>query len=221
MLNKVNVMKIFFLFLALVLCAFSRISYADWSIGIGVGDRHDGDRRDGGRDHRDEHNPYHWHDHPQYGWHSHFLPPGCYSIWVDGTRYFYDDGLYYTYIGAGDYVLVNPPLGAYVNAIPPDFQPVLVNGRTYYTDNGIYYVLTHHGYKVVPAPVVYIQPQIIEPPPQPVAASQGSFTVNIPNDNGGYLPVVITRSGSGYLGPQGEYYATFPSVTQLKAMYTK
>jgi len=226
--NKANVIKIFSLFLALGLVAFSRLSYADWSVGIGVGDRHDG-----GWDHRDEHNPYRWHDHPQYGWHSHFLPAGCFSIWVDGARYYYYDGLYYAYVGAGDYVLVNPPLGAYVSAIPPDFQPVLINGRTYYTDNGVYYVLTHHGYKVVSAPVVYAQPvQVIEAPPQqvvvtqpvvtqPVVNPESSFTVNVPNNSGGYSAVVITRSGSGYTGPQGEYYATFPTVSQLKAMYAK
>ena len=112
-----------------------KISYADWSIGIGVGDHHD-DR------YHDDHHYYGWHDHPHYGYHMHFLPAGYYTIWVGGMKYYYYDGLYYSYVGDGDYVLVNPPIGAYVNVIPPDFQPVSINGRIYYTNDGVYYVLT-------------------------------------------------------------------------------
>lgn len=232
MLSRSNVLKIFFGVFAIVLFAFSRISYADWSIGIGVGDHHD-DR------YHDDHHYYGWHDHPHYGYHMHFLPAGYYTIWVGGMKYYYYDGLYYSYVGDGDYVLVNPPIGAYVNVIPPDFQPVSINGRVYYTNDGVYYVLTHHGYKVVPQPVVYAQPpvQVIEAQPQqvvvqaaPVAPAvvstvpvdgQDTFPINVPNNSGGYSTVVIKKSGNGYVGPQGEFYATFPTVAQLKAMYVK
>jgi hypothetical protein len=223
-------MKIFFGVLALTLFAFSRVSYADWSIGIGVGDR---DHHEDRRDRRDDHQFYRWHDHPHYGWHMHYLPAGYFTIWAGGARYYYYDGLYYSYVGNGDYVLVNPPIGAYVTAIPPDFQPVFINGVTYYTDNGVYYILTrHHGYKVVAAPVVYAHPQpvvttvtIPQVPAtvvvQPAVAVQDTFPVNIPNNTGGYSTVVIKRSGNGYVGPQGEFYAQFPKVSQLKAMYGK
>ncbi len=225
MLSKLNIMKISFSFLVLTLFAFSGSSYADWSVGIGVGDEH----HDDWRDRHDDHHFYRWHDHPHYGYHMHFLPDGYYQIWVGGVRYFYYDGLYY--IREGDeFVLVNPPIGAYVSAIPPDFQPVSVNGRIYYTDNGVYYILTeHHGYKVVPQPVVYTQPEpVVYAPPQQVVVtqpapvySQDSFPINVPNNSGGYTTVLIKKSGSGYAGPQGEYYATFPTVAQLKAMYVK
>jgi len=235
MLTKANAMKISLSFLALTLCAVPKLSYADWSIGIGVGDRdhHDGgwDRRDDRRDdHRDDHRFYRWHDHPQYGLHIGFLPAGYFTIWAGGTRYYYYDGLYYTSVGYGDYVLVNPPIGAYVSAIPPDFQPVNINGRIYYTDGGVYYILTrYHGYKVVAAPLVYAQPQqvIVTQPvtnvvtTQAPAYDQDSFPVNIPNNNGGYTTVLIRKSGNGYVGPQGEFYATFPTVAQLKTMYVK
>jgi len=209
--------------LVLVFSAFPVISYADWSIGIGVGDHHDDHWG-----HRDDHRFYGWHDHPHWGMHIHFLPAGYFTVWVGGTRYYYYDGLYYNYVGDGDYVIVNPPVGAYVAAIPPDFQPVSINGRIYYTDNGVYYILTqHHGYKVVMAPVVYAQPAPVvyaQPVQQVVTAPAGdqdSFPVNIPNNSGGYSTVVIKKSGNGYVGPQGEFYATFPSVAQLKAMYGK
>jgi hypothetical protein len=137
---------------------------------------------------------------------------------VDGVRYYYYDGLYYVREGY-DYVLVSPPIGAYVNVIPPDFQPISINGRRYYTDNGIYYVLTeHNGYRVVSHPVMYAEPQqVIET--QPVTVD--TFPVNVPNNSGGYTTVVVKKSGNGYVGPQGEFYATFPSVSQLKTMYTK
>jgi hypothetical protein len=175
---------------------------------------------------------YRWREHPHYGWHIHYLPAGYFTIWAGGSRYYYYDGLYYTYVGDGDYVLVNPPIGAHVSAIPPDFQPVLINGMTYYTSNGVYYILTrYHGYKVVAAPVVYAQPQqvivtqpvttVVTTQAPVVADAQDTFPVNVPNNSGGYTAVVIKRSGNGYAGPQGEFYAQFPSVAQLKAMYGK
>jgi hypothetical protein len=223
MLNRKIAARLSTGFLMLALLIAPQLSYADWSVGVslgGPGYYHD----------RDRHDFYRWHDHPHYGWHLHYLPAGCFSIWVGGARYYYYDGLYYSYVGDGDYVIVNPPVGAYVNTIPPDFQPVIINGRTYYTDNGVYYILTrYHGYKVVVAPVVYAQPQqvIVSQPVNTVVTTQApvynqdSFPVNIPNNSGGYTSVVIRRSGNGYVGPQGEFYAQFPSVAQLKVMYGK
>jgi hypothetical protein len=209
-------------FLMLALLTAPQLSYADWGFGFNMGDRH------GGRgDHREDRHFYRWREHPHWGLHINFLPAGYFTVWAGGTRYYYYDGLYYTYAGYGDYVLVNPPIGARVSAIPPDFQPVMINGITYYTDHGVYYVLTrHHGYKVVAPPVMYAQPQQVIVT-QPVAAIQGpayaqdAFPVNVPNNSGGYTTVLIKKSGNGYVGPQGEFYPEFPKVTQLKAMYGK
>lgn len=50
-------------------------------------------------------------------------------------------------------------------------------------------------------------------------SDNASFTVNIPNAQGGYTAIVITQSGDGYVGPQGEYYPQFPSVYQLQNVY--
>ena len=74
-----------------------------------------------------------------------------------------------------------------------------------------------------------------EPPPQQVTVveaqpaavvpsttySGDTVTVNVPNSNGGYIAVVLKRSGNGYVGPQGEYYDQVPSTAQLQAMYGK
>lgn len=154
--TKKITIRISMMFLALGLIALPQLSYADWGVKVHVGDS---GTRQYERD-RDEHSFYRWHDHPRWGVHTHFLPEGYVTVGSGWHRYYYYDGLYYTYVG-GDYVLVSPPVGVYVNVIPPDFQPVIISGRTYYTDNGVYYILTrHHGYKVVRAPVVrYVQPQ--------------------------------------------------------------
>jgi hypothetical protein len=207
-----KVMKMLLVLMMMVLCATPK-SYADWGVGIHIGGP--------GYYHDDGHRFYRWHDHPHWGWHMHYLPAGYFTIWVGGSRYYYYDGLYYSYVGDGDYVLVDPPIGAFVSSIPPDFQPIIVNGRTYYTDNGVYYLLTHRGYKVVAAPVVYAQPQqVVYTQPAP-AYAQDAFPINVPNNAGGYTTVVIKKSGNGYVGPQGEFYAQFPSVAQLKAMYAR
>lgn len=57
--------------------------------------------------------------------------------------------------------------------------------------------------------------------PAPPVDQQNEFTVNIPNSHGGYNAVVIKRSGSGFIGPQGEYYPEFPKIFQLQMMYGK
>jgi len=65
-----------------------------------------------------------------------------------------------------------------------------------------------------PAPVVVAQPPA-------TVETQDAVTVNVPNNNGGYAAVVLKKSGTGFVGPQGEYYAQLPSVDQLQAMYGK
>lgn len=232
MLNTKNTTRILMGFIMLGAFIFPRLSYADWGIGVSVGG--------GGYDHHDggyDHHFYRWHDHPHYGYHIHYLPDGVFTIWVGGIRYYYYEGIYYSYVGHGDYVIVNPPEGAYVSVIPREFQPVIINGVTYYTDNGVYYVYTRHGYRVVSRPVVEVvqPPQVVVTQPAqvvvaqpaavvvapPVPVAQDAFTVNVPNASGGYTAVVLKKSGNGYLGPQGEFYAEFPKVNQLKAMYGK
>lgn len=53
-------------------------------------------------------------------------------------------------------------------------------------------------------------------------AGAESYTVNVPHANGsGYVPVLLRKSGEGFLGPQGEYYPEFPKITQLQLMYAR
>ena len=72
----------------------------------------------------------------------------------------------------------------------------------------------------VTAPIITPVPtQLITQVPAPPAAQLDEFTVNIPNDHGGYTAVLIKRSGNGFTGPQGEFYPEFPTVSQLKIIY--
>ncbi|MFH1622763.1 MAG: DUF6515 family protein [Candidatus Omnitrophota bacterium] len=122
-----------------------------------------------------------------------------------------------------DYVIVTAPAGAVVNILPRGHKMIMFNGTTYYYYNDVYYVRRPQGYVVVEDPIYYV-PTVpsdvrIVSASEAAEVSLDSFTVNVPNKSGGYTPVVIKRSGDGFVGPQGEYYLQFPKVEQLKAMY--
>lgn len=120
-------------------------------------------------------------------------------------------------------------VGALVDALPPRHTTVIVENEPYYYYDGTYFRPSPGGYVVVPAPVVRA-PAVVVPPPAPVVVAAPvpvvtqeslSVTVNIPNIAGGYTPVILRRSGSGFVGPQGEYYPEFPKVEQLRLMYSR
>lgn len=43
--------------------------------------------------------------------------------------------------------------------------------------------------------------------------------VEIHNENGSVTPVELTRDGTSYIGPKGEYYTDLPTEEQLKPVY--
>ena len=153
---------------------------------------------------------------------------------VGRTHFYYRDGLYYRNLD-GEYVIVEPPIGAVVRRIPVDYHAIVINGVTYYTDSGVYYVYTPSGYQVVPAPTYVLEtPRPIQTvvPVQAVANTANStnvklsnddtYTVNIPNEkSGGYTEVTLKRTAKGFIGPQGEFYPEFPRLSQLNTMYGK
>jgi hypothetical protein len=47
----------------------------------------------------------------------------------------------------------------------------------------------------------------------------GSITVNIHNSNGSVSVVKLTKLGTGYTGPRGEFYDHFPTEAELKPVY--
>ena len=73
---------------------------------------------------------------------------------------------------------------------------------------------------VATTPVVAIPVQ--EAPAATVATVEtDTLTINIPNSKGSYTSVTLVKRGTGYVGPQGEYYEGHPTVDQLKTLYGK
>ncbi|MFH1622764.1 MAG: hypothetical protein ABIA97_06595 [Candidatus Omnitrophota bacterium] len=83
----------------------------------------------------------------------------------------------------------------------PVYVPVVISGEEYYYYNGAYYRRVPSGYVVSNVP------------------EAREVIVNVANVNGTYTVVSLKKSGSGYIGPQGEYYPEFPSLEQLQVMY--
>lgn len=143
---------------------------------------------------------------------------------VGHDRYYYHDGRFFRPSWFGlEIALLTPPIGAVVASIPLGRRVVLVGGFTYYYYNNVYYKSCPNGYLVVPAPVAVVSPApavVNVPAPAYIAApAPQTVVINVPNSNGSYTPVTLTKSGNGYVGPQGEFYSQHPTVDQLKALY--
>lgn len=183
----------------LVLLSFPQVASANtsWSVNFGVGDR--GHSR--GRHHEE---PRH-----------HYLPRGACPIGFRGHQYFYYDGVYYQGVSGG-YTVVSAPRGVIVSSIPWGHHRIWMNGRYYFRYQDTYYVPIQGGYQVVDSPyAASVSNNLI------AVDEQENLVINIPNSQGGFTPIALKRSGTGFLGPQGEYYSEFPKVAQLKAMYVK
>ncbi len=119
------------------------------------------------------------------------------------------------------YVVVPAPRGAVISKLPHGHKVIVVNGVQYYNFNDAYYKHTPAGYIVVSNPTT-IGLETPQTTSIEVPKDRGKpFVVNIPNTDGGYTTVTLTRSGKGFIGPQGEYYPEFPQIEQLKVMYGK
>ena len=85
---------------------------------------------------------------------------------------------------------------------------------------GRYYNPGYNDFPVVKLAIVD-DASYVKPAPAPAVPQPDEFTVNIPNEHGGYNAVVIKKSGDGFVGPQGEYYPEFPKTFQLQMKYSK
>jgi hypothetical protein len=97
-----------------------------------------------------------WHSYHWFGYHPGMiisaLPAGYLSIYVGGSPYYYDQGVYYESDPTG-YVVVTPPLGATVPALPPGAEPVAVGSLIYYFAAGAFYQQQPQGFMVVTPPL--------------------------------------------------------------------
>jgi len=102
---------------------------------------------------------------------------------------------------------------------PPYHKPVVVEswrerflrlGSPHYRT-----VVVHHP----PVRHVPIAPAPVRTVASPPVVAAGTITVWITNSNGSRTSVRMTRNGSGYLGPRGEWYAGIPTNEQLRVVY--
>ncbi len=135
-------------------------------------------------------------------------------------RYHYRNGRFYRPGLFGfNFIVAAPPIGAIVSFLPNGYTTIVIGGIAYYHYDNIYYNRCPSGYVVVPAPVVV---KTVHPATTQMQLLSGdTVVVNVPNFNGSFTPVTLTKHGTGYIGPQGEYYPEHPTVEQLKVLYGK
>jgi hypothetical protein len=144
------------------------------------------------------------------------IPVAYQPVVINSTTYYTYDGIYYVRTGYG-YQVVSRPVLTVVES-PVSYEPRYIY-RGEIVPPG---VVTQ---TAPSAPAAPPQEQTVQqsqaPAPAPTPDTEGTFTVNVPNDKGGFTPVILKKSGTGYIGPQGEFYPEFPKVEQLQVMYGK
>jgi hypothetical protein len=157
------------------------------------------------------------------------VPDGCQQVVVDGTLYYLINGVTYMRTSYGYQVVPMPSvLVPRVVAAPPAPQSMIVNVPGPSTPPPPPPVMN------VPVPTPMVMPgqapsyaptpaALVPNPPaaETAVAANEAYVINIPNAKGTYTPVALKRSGTGFVGPQGEFYTEFPRVEQLKLMYGK
>ena len=96
-------------------------------------------------------------------------------------------------------IVTHPPHRRFVHVRPPHHKTVVVR------------------YPVVRPVVVHPAPPVVVHQPAPV--TETVVTIWITNSNGSRTSVRLTREGSWYVGPRGEYYNTLPTNEQLRVIY--
>ncbi|MDD5226646.1 MAG: hypothetical protein PHV97_05660 [Candidatus Omnitrophica bacterium] len=144
-----------------------------------------------------------------------YLPWGSIPLRVANMLYYYLEGTYYQEPPSG-YVIVPAPRGAMITALPERHKVIVYDNTDYYYYNNAYYVKQPTGYTVVTPP-----PSVVSSNAPAVEAPEKTVVVTVPNPNGSYIPVTLQKYSDGYVGPNGEFYPDYPTIDQLKAMYSK
>jgi hypothetical protein len=133
-------------------------------------DRHDWDYHDDDRDHWGGYAPRPPVVHYR-GEHVHDLSFAHVAVVFGGISFVYDsDGYYYQPQPDGQYVIVQPPIGAVVPYLPGGIIPIPFGGTTYFYLDGVYYTYNaDNTYTVVNPPFRIIVPAL------PGAATQLQF----------------------------------------------
>jgi len=137
------------------------------------------------------------------------------AIFHVGSRHFFRQRVFHRRHFSG-YIIINFPIGLHVDILPHGHRRLLFERKTYYHFNNTYYSKVDDGYIVVENPRYRM---VFPPIDATIYESNGEYLVNLANSNGTYTAITIKKFGTGYIGPQGEYYPDFPSVDQLSTMY--
>jgi len=104
----------------------------------------------------------------------HELPLSHRVIVINNQNYDYDDGgYYYLQQSDGDYVVVQPPVGAVVPALPDGVAPIVVGTTTYDYIDGVFYVAQDDSFAVVNPPPGIVVPTL------PTGAAQAVINGNV------------------------------------------
>jgi len=100
-------------------------------------------------DARHNHNRYY----PRTGVAVRVLPRAAYVTRYHGSPYYFHGGIWYRHAGPR-YIVVRPPLGAFITVLPPFYSTVWFGGIPYYYADNVYYRwdADQRGYIVAPPP---------------------------------------------------------------------
>jgi hypothetical protein len=156
-----------------------------------------------------------FHNSPPRPYYHRDLPRGCMPLRVADMLFYYLEGTYYRETPSG-YVIVSAPRGAMIPLLPERNKVIVYDNTDYYYYNSAYYVKQPSGYAVVTPP-----PSVVSSNAPAVEAPEKTIVVTVPNPNGSYMPVTLQKYSDGYVGPNGEFYPDYPTIDQLKTMYSK
>lgn len=106
-----------------------------------------------------------------FGARRHGLWPGYIQLFVGGSPYYYDDGIYYQQVG-DDYQEVYPPAGATIARLPDGAIEIDAGNIAYYYAGGAFYVSQDGGYVIAPTPLGVTVPEL-PPGAVPVSVAGG------------------------------------------------
>ncbi|MGA2091696.1 MAG: DUF6515 family protein [Endomicrobiales bacterium] len=154
------------------------------------------------------------------------LSNGGYAFASGRHGYYYSGGHWWL----GDTIVAGLAIGTVIAALPPHYSTVYFGGVPYFYDGVYYYQSSPSGYIVV-QPVETLQPvtpvqalpvrssEVVVPTQSFPTDNTRSVMVPITYSNGTSTNIMLVKKGSGYVGPDGEYYDAMPTMKQLKAVY--
>jgi hypothetical protein len=160
------------------------------------------------------------------------LPRYYHVVVIHGVVYYVADDVYYRPTPEGAYIVVDKPAepGTPVAAVPAQAEPMTVtlyvpkkagDGFTPVIlkriDGGF---MGPQGEFYPTMPPVSLLTEMYGIPEYLQETRANNYFIHVPNKDGQtYTRVELTRRNGGFVGPQGEFYPSMPSVAHLAEMY--